>query len=98
MATFTIEEPEFEFEIGDKVQKKKGYIFRGVVVGRYEVEGGVRYDVQVNTLEARQFVLGELYHETGMTKKQRTKVYNFVNNCHGMIHIFAEEQLILDQS
>lgn len=38
----------YKFNISETVQKAKGYKYKGVVVGRYEVEGGIRYDVQID--------------------------------------------------
>lgn len=85
----------YKFRIGDRVCKVKGYSFVGVVVGRYRVEGGVRYDVQVQA----QHSIDRLYalmndQKIKMTSaKALMEVEAMISNCDGMIHIFAEEQL-----
>lgn len=81
----------FKFEIGDTVYKPKGYNFIGKVVSRYEVEGGNRYDVQV---DASIFdpVIDRLLQED-FSGELNTAIGLMAMNCHGMIHIFSEGQL-----
>lgn len=85
----------YKFEIGERVKKIKGYIYRGIVKSRYEVDGGIRYDIQVDTQDAIRLVefLAKKY---SMTNEDVLSLHGWVMNCDGMIHIFAEEQLELD--
>lgn len=82
----------FKFSIGDRVKKKSGYLFEGIVRSRYEVPGGNRYDVQVHTEEAQATVI-TMAELDGWSKETEEQMLRWVNNCNGMIHIFAEEQL-----
>ena len=83
----------FKFEIGDQVFKPKGYNFIGKVVSRYTVDGGNRYDVQIDTTEAEVFVHG-LRDKYGIENNEFEKLLTeYIINCDRMIHIFAEEQL-----
>lgn len=84
-----------KFEIGQRVKKNKGYIFKGIVRSVYEVDAGIRYDVQVDAQDAIKLVeyLAEKYH-IGM--QDVLNLHDWIMNCDGMIHIFAEEQLELD--
>lgn len=86
----------FKFNIKDRVEKTLGYIFRGIVVSRYQVKGGNRYDVQVDAEPALQEI--EILQEKYDIKDEDlTLLKNWVMNCQGMIHIFAESQLQLDE-
>ena len=85
----------FKFKEGDKVKKPKGYRFVGKIVGEgYKVEGGNRYNVQIDGKEAVAR-LHELMREKKITMRAATliEVEEMLLNCHGMIHIFSEEQL-----
>lgn len=85
----------YKFNIGETVQKAKGYKYKGVVVGRYEVEGGIRYDVQIDGKAA----IARLHHlmQEHLIAIPRVhtlmELENMLENCHGMIHIFSEDQL-----
>lgn len=86
-----------KFKVGDKVKKAKGYCFIGVVRSAYTVEGGNRYDVQIDG-KASVARLHELLQEKAIViKSARTliELEELLMNCAGMIHIFAEEQLVL---
>jgi hypothetical protein len=85
----------FKFEIGDRVKKNKGYIFRGIVKSRYEVDGGIRYDVQIDAQEAIRLV-EHLSAKYKMSNDDVLELHGWIMNCDGMIHIFAENQLVLD--
>lgn len=87
----------FKFQIGDSVKKKSGYLFNGIVVGRYEVEAGNRYDVQINGVESINR-LHEMMKEKKVVMTNATvlmELEDLLMNCHGMIHIFSEEQLVV---
>lgn len=86
--------PQYKFEIGDVVMKSKGYRYVGRVVSRYKVEGGIRYDVQVDPMVFAEKV-GELSITYRMSERHERFLREIVTNCNGMIHIFAEEQLEL---
>lgn len=85
----------FAFEIGEKVRKISGYVFRGIVVARYSVDRGIRYDVQINAEEAVKYVeyLSDKYK---MNEDDVYDLIGWVKNCDGMIHIFAENQIEKD--
>lgn len=77
------------------VQKKTGYTFIGRVVSRYEVDGGIRYDVQVDA-EVSIKRLHEMMREKKIVIQDATtliEIEDLMRNCHGMVHIFSEEQL-----
>lgn len=84
----------FKFEIGDIVKKSAGYKFEGRIVSRYEVEGGIRYDVQVDGTFAFDY-LTAMYVDGPMNEHDYDILSDAIMNCHGMIHIFAESQLEL---
>lgn len=86
-----------KFKEGDKVKKAKGYSFIGVVRSAYTVDGGNRYDVQVDgkASVARLYKLLEEGAITIKSAKTLIELEELLMNCDGMIHIFAEEQLVL---
>jgi hypothetical protein len=80
--------------IGDRVEKSSGYLFSGIVKSRYTVDDGNRYDVQVDSKEAENYILK--LNESGTIDEYEFKqLLKYVKNCHGMIHIFNEHQLQL---
>lgn len=83
----------YKFKIGELVEKATGYKFRGLVVGRYKVEGGIRYDVQIDGQSAYLYVK-KMYDSGLINVHEYSFLSDAVMNCHGMIHIFAESQLI----
>jgi len=82
----------YKFEIGELVEKASGYKFRGRVVSRYEVDGGIRYDVQVDGTFAYEYVK-KMFDGGLINSYEYSFLADAVMNCHGMIHIFAESQL-----
>lgn len=77
----------------EKVYKPKGYQFDGKRLGTVvTTESEDREIVQIDATEAREYV-NQLYIENVLTKEQYEKVYRYVSNCHGMIHIFAPQQI-----
>lgn len=86
-----------KFKTGDRVKKINGYKYNGVVVAGYKVDGGIRYDVQIDG-KASVSRLNELMKnkEILMTSARvLMEVEELLMNCHGMIHIFSEEQIML---
>ncbi len=87
----------FKYDIGQIVYKPKGYTFIGKVVGRYTVDGGNRYDVQVNGKLAVERLHDLMRKDLVKIPRVHTlmELEGLLMNCHGMIHIFSEEQLAL---
>lgn len=81
-----------KFQIGDRVRKINGYTFEGVVVSSYEVEEGVRYDVQVDA-KAAILDINEMSMAYSFTQEMTLQLIRHASNCNGMIHIFSEQQL-----
>ena len=86
-----------KFKIGEVVRKTSGYRFVGVVRAAYEVEGGERYDVQVDgnifADEIRTMITTgaiAIEHSSDVIENQ---LLEYASNCHGMIHIFSDSQL-----
>lgn len=73
-----------KFEIGDKVRKIKGYKFEGVVISAGTKLDGERvlYSVEVEK---------EVDDECIWCRNH----YRLEQNCGGMVHIFAEQDLEL---
>lgn len=85
----------YKYEIGETVYKPKGYAFIGTVVGRYTVDGGNRYDVQVDGKQAIARLHELMRKDLIKIPRVHTlmELEGLLMNCHGMIHIFSEEQL-----
>jgi len=48
---------DLEFKIGDKVQKRKGYRFPGVIIGHFQkLDGSIRYAVECVAHEAEGII------------------------------------------
>jgi hypothetical protein len=73
-----------KYTIGDKVRKIKGYKYEGIIIsGGYKLNGErVLYSVEVEK-KARVTCLG------------CEGVNEFEQNCGGMVHIFAEDDIEL---
>ena len=84
-----------KFKTGDKVQKSKGYKFNGVVVSGYVVEGGERYDVQVDGQDAIRDLRRMIAKEDVQVNSHKAQhdLEELLMNCDGMIHIFSDKQL-----
>lgn len=81
------------FQPGDRVQKAKGYRYDGVVIGASQTtKGETRYDVQVDSTTGIKR-LRELDDKYRFTETEFGELYDLIDNCSGMIHIFSEEQL-----
>lgn len=77
----------------EKVEKTKGYQFDGKRLGTVvTTESEDREIVQIDATEARLFV-NQLYLDKVVTKEVYEKLYRYVSNGHGMIHIFAPQQI-----
>lgn len=91
----------FKFKIKQRVRKKEGYIFEGVVMSRYLVngqnkfvKGGIRYDVKIDSEPFIKY-LNDVAQVYGLPTEVHGYLARYINNGSGMIHIFSEEQLEL---
>lgn len=85
-----------KFKVGDRVRKVKGYRYEGIVIGVSKTTyGDTRYDVQVDTHPALA-KLDEMADAYSFTDEMKEELGRYIGNCHGMIHIFSEEQLEID--
>ena len=77
------------------MRKVKGYKFEGVVVSGYVVEGGERYDVQVDGTHGVRMLKSMLVKGDIILNDHLAAVYleELLMNCDGMIHIFSDKQL-----
>ena len=69
-----------KFKIGDKVRKIKGYKFEGIVIGAGTKLDGERVLYMV---------------EIPTLADEANYDYNKIQNCGGMVHIFAEQDIEL---
>ncbi len=85
-----------KFKAGDRVRKVKGYKFEGIIMSAYTLpDDEIRYDVRVDCTRALAD-LDEMARAYSFPQEITDRLGNYIGNCHGMIHIFAEEQLEID--
>tara|TARA_R100001086_G_scaffold170822_2_gene93341 strand:- start:2008 stop:2307 length:300 start_codon:yes stop_codon:yes gene_type:complete len=77
----------------DRIKKPKGYPFDAVEIGRVvTTEEKERVVAQVDTMPAQDFVM-ELHDKYEFDVKEFERLMQIARNCHGMIHIFAPDQV-----